>query len=414
MKKLLIVLVIGVGLGLLIAFGLGLTGLSVDSKQQSASKKEPLYWVAPMDPNYRRDKPGKSPMGMDLIPVYEEGDAAADESAITINPAVINNLGVRIAKVMHGPIMRQISTVGNVDYDETKITHIHLRIEGWIEQLTINTEGERVKQGQLLFKLYSPDLVNAQEEYVQALRSGNQRLINASKERLSALGLARSQIDALRKNRKVKQVIDFYAPQSGIVAKLNVREGMHIKPSTVIMEIVDLSTVWLNAEVFESQANWVEVGQQATAQLPHMPGKIWQGRIQYIYPHLDLKTRTLKVRLQFDNPNESLKPNMYAQVFIDADGDKQALRIPREALIRTAERSRVILALGDGQFRAHEVKTGLENNDWVEIISGLKEGDNIVTSAQFLIDSEASLKASLSRMEAPQSLHHHSHGGQHD
>ena len=363
-------------------------------------EKEVLYWVAPMDANYRRDKPGKSPMGMDLIPLYANENAGEDEdsSIVSISPTVVQNLGVRTATAELTRLWRGIDTVGYVDYDESKVSHIHLRTEGWIEELAVESEGDRFKKGELLFDVYSPKLVNAQEELVAALASGNKGLIRASKERLSALGISRNQIDQLQKNKKVKQRISIYAPQDGVVSDLPVREGMFVKPTMKVMTLGDLSSVWLLAEVFERQSAWVEVGQPAEVSLSYIPGKTWQGKVEYIYPSLDPKTRTLKVRLRFDNPGEKLKPNMYANVKIFGGAKQNTIVIPLEGLIRTGREQRVIVALGDGKFEARQVMAGIESGNYVEILKGVNEGEKIVTSGQFLIDSEASMRGSITRM----------------
>jgi membrane fusion protein, copper/silver efflux system len=373
------------------------------SKSNSKSNdKKPLYWVALMDPTYRRNEPGKSPMGMDLVPVYEDGeeDMAEGMPIVRIKPEVVNNLGVRSAKVERSSLWKRIGTVGYIDYDETRINHIHTRTEGWIEKLQVRAEGEQVKRGQLLFELYSPPLVNAQEEYLQALASGNRLLAAASREKLSALGISKSQIDRLEKDRKVTQNIRFYATQSGVLINLGVREGMYIKPETQILSLANLDTIWLLAEVFERQAEWVKTGQTAEAVLPSMPGIIWKGKVEYVYPDLDPITRTLRVRLRFDNSDEKLMPNMYAHVTLYAGENKDVISIPREALIRDADQDRVIKALGEGRFQAQAVVAGMESGDRIEIISGLNEADEIVISSQFLIDSESNLKASLQRMQA--------------
>ena len=362
-------------------------------------EKEILYWVAPMDPNYRREKSGKSPMGMDLIPYYAGEDTSG--STVTITPTVVQNLGVRTAKAELTRLWRGIDTVGYVGYDESKVSHIHLRTEGWIEKLAVKSEGERVKKGDFLFDVYSPKLVNAQEELVTALTMGNKGLVRATKERLSALGISTGQINRLEKNRKVKQRISIYAPQDGVVSELPVREGMFVKPSMKVMTLGDLSSVWLLAEVFERQSQWVEDGQSAEVSLSYIPGKTWQGKVEYIYPSLDPKTRTLKVRLRFDNPGERLKPNMYANVKIFGGAKENTIVIPIEGLIRTGRNERVIIALGEGKFEAREVKVGVESGNYVEIINGDNDGEKIVTSGQFLIDSEASMRASLTRMSEP-------------
>lgn len=365
-----------------------------------ADDQEVLYWVAPMDPNYQRDKPGKSPMGMDLIPVYANGDASG--STVTISPQVVQNLGVRTAKAEKSRLWRGIDTVGYVDYDESRVSHIHLRTEGWIENLAVRSEGERVRKGDRLFDLYSPELVNAQEEFVQAISSGNKGLVSASAERLVALGVSGDQISSLRKSRKVKQYISVHAPQDGVVTTLPVREGMFIKPAMKVLSLGDLSRIWLLAEVFERQAEWVRQGHPAEVKVTYLPGRKWEGMVEYIYPSLDPKTRTLKVRLSFDNPGEELKPNMYANVKIFGGPKEDTVVIPLEGLIRTGREERVILSLAEGKFEARKVVAGIESGDYVEILEGVNEGDNIVISGQFLIDSEASMRASLSRMSDQQ------------
>ena len=366
--------------------------------QSADDEAEILYWVAPMDANYRRDKPGKSPMGMELVPVY--ANASGDSGNVIIAAEVIQNLGVRTATVERSALQRVIDTVGYVEYDETKVSHIHLRTEGWIEQLVAHSEGERISKGEQLLALYSPELVNAQEEFVQALALGNNTLTRASRERLVALGIPADQVKQLEKTRKVRQNIAIYSPQDGVVSKLMVRLGMYVTPKTQVMSLADLSSVWLIAEVFESQADWVKVGQTAEVSLAFLPGRIWEGTVEYIYPSLDAKTRTLKARLRFDNPDEALKPNMYANVRIFGGVRDDTIVIPVEALIRTGRESRVVMALGEGRFASRTVTAGIESGDWVEIIAGLEPGEEVVTSGQFLIDSEASLKASMTRMQA--------------
>ena len=355
---------------------LSLLLLSQPQFSYAAEDREILYWVAPMDANYRRDKPGQSPMGMDLVPVYAD-EAGGDGSVVSISPEVVQNLGVRTAVVEQGRLWRAIDTVGYINYDESKVSHIHLRTKGWIENLVIKSEGEMVNKGQRLFDLYSPELVNVQEEYIQALASKNKRLISASRERLIALGISDGQIKTLRKTRKVKQNIAIYAPQDGVVSSLLAREGMYVMPSKRVMALADLSSVWLLADVFERQVDWVKTGQIAEVTMSYLPGKTWEGKVTYIYPDLDAKTRTLKVRLQFENTDGSLKPNMYANVKIYGGAKNEVLMIPLEALIRTGRENRVIIALGEGRFEARPVKIGIESGDWMEIQSGLKVGESV-------------------------------------
>lgn len=371
-----------------------------DMSEAVEEKKEPLYWVAPMDPNYRRDAPGKSPMGMDLIPVYEEESMGADESpgTVAISPDVVNNLGVRTAVAELQPIHTEIKTVGYVQYDEDKLVHIHPRLEGWIEKLYVKAAGDPVKRGQPLYTLYSPELVNAQEELVLALSRDNTRLIKAAEDRLKALQIASSTISQIKQSRQVQQALTFYAPQSGVVDNLNVREGFYVKPGVNLMSIGDLSTVWVEAEIFERQAEQVQTGHPVIMTLDYIPGREWLGKVDYIYPTLNDETRTVRVRLRFDNDDFALKPNMFAQVTIATGNNQQRLMIPSEALIRTGEQDRVVLALGEGKFKSIAVTAGYIGENSVEIISGLEPGEEVVSSAQFLLDSESSKTSDFKRM----------------
>lgn len=361
-------------------------------------EREILYWQAPMDPNYRRDKPGKSPMGMDLVPVYAD-DVQEDPGVVRIQPRVVANLGVRTGEVVAGPLPRRIETVGYVSFDEETVEQITTRAEGWIERLAVKAAGERVKRGQLLFELYSPTLVNAQQEYLAALASGNAVLLKASRDRLAALGVTPSQIDVLDKNRKVSRRVQVFAESDGFVATLGVREGVYVTPSTMVMSLSDLDTVWVMAEVFERQSAWVREGQTAEVRLDYLPDRHWGGEVDYVYPELDAKTRTLQVRLRFDNIDEVLRPNMFARVTILGQDTGSVTHIPREALIRGGAADRVVLALEDGRYRSVAVDAGIESGDRIEIRAGLVPGQRVVVSGQFLIDSESNIEAELRRIE---------------
>jgi len=373
---------------------------SKESALEHAKKHTNPTYVCPMHTDVISNDPDATcPIcGMDLVVVGNADAKTGETGVISISPRIINMLGVHTSKAKRRTLYRYIDSVGNVKYDENKISHIHLRTDGWVEHLAVKTLGERVKKGDLLFKIYSPKLVNAQEELLQSLELKNSSLAEASQDRLSALGMSESQIVTLRKSRKIVPLISYYAPQSGVISELNVREGMFVKPSKSIVSLVDMTTIWLVANIFESQADWVKVGDRATAKLPFMPGKIWDGTIDYIYPVLDPQTRSLEVRLRFDNPGELLKANMYADVKIFTAPKRKVLIIPRESLIRTGEGDRVIIALGHGKFKPVTVKVGIESNNNIEILSGLKEDDEVVVSSQFLIDSESNLRASLLRM----------------
>ncbi len=401
MKKMTVVVV-----AMLVAIALGvLIGRSMNSmpgaspEAAAGSDREVLYWVAPMNANYRRDEPGKSPMGMDLVPVYvDEVDGQA--GVVAIDATIVNNLGVRTAKAQRGELSQRIETVGYVAYDEDTVQHVHTRVDGWIEKLATKATGDAVEKGQLLFELYSPTLVNAQEEYLIALRSANKLLLKASKERLAALGVTGSEIARLDKERTVRQRVRVYAKADGVIAHLGVREGIYVTPATEIMSVAELDRVWVLAEVFERQAAWVKTGQSAMVELDYLPGEMWHGSVDYVYPELDPKTRTLKVRLRFDNTAESLRPNMFARVTIQGEGFGEVVHVPREALIRGGSVNRVVVALGEGRFRAQPVEVGIESGNRVAIQKGISVGDLVVVSGQFLIDSESNIEAALKRMDS--------------
>ncbi len=388
---------------LLLAIGFGLgrwwPGEADMAGASSGSERDILYWKAPMDPNYRRDKPGKSPMGMDLVPVYADEVNGEDPAVVAIDPTVVSNLGVRTETVAYGPLSRQINTVGYVGYDEDSWHEVNTRVEGWVEKLSIKASGEPVQRGQVLFELYAPTIVNAQEEYLAALKSRNPALHAASRERLAALGMTASEIRRLDKERTVKRRTRVYASTDGVVARLNVREGIFVTPATPVMSIANLDRVWVLAEVFERQAAWVEQGQRAEITLDYLPGQRMRGTVDYVYPELDPKTRTLKVRLRLDNPAMTLRPNMFARVRIQGTPTDAVVHVPQESLIRGGAVNRVVLAQADGKFRSQPVEVGIEAGSRVAIQSGLTAGDRVVTSGQFLIDSESNIESALARME---------------
>lgn len=375
------------------------------SGSRERHEREILYWKAPMDPSYRRDAPGKSPMGMDLVPVYadEAGAAEGDVPALRINPAVVNNIGVRTATAARENLSQRIETVGYVTADEEQESVVTVRSEGWVERLAVESVGARVERGDLLFQFYSPMLVSAQSEYLQARRLGRPALTEAATERLRSLGMSQGQIEALAASGETQRLISVHAPQNGVITEMNIREGAQLTPGQAAMRLADLSTVWVIADVFESAAGTVAEGQEATMTLAAFPGKDWSGEVDYVYPTADADARTLRVRLRFPNPDGRLKPNMYANVRLES-GDARAsdaVTIPQMALIRGADGDRVILALGEGRFRPAQVTAGVSAGDRVEILSGLAAGERVVISGQFLIDSEASLDAALMRLDTP-------------
>jgi len=396
-RTLLLASVVGAVCGAALVFFMFGAPTSVISGQPDEA--QPLYWVAPMDQNYRRDAPGKSPMGMDLVPVYaDQYEAKAGPGTVFISPHVVNNLGVRSVKVEKAPLDTEIVTVGYVQYDEEKLVHVHPRVAGWVDELYVKTSGETVRKGEPLYALYSPELVNAQEEYLIALSRSNQLLMDAALTRLRALQVSDAVVRELQKSRKVLQKTIFYSPQTGVVDNLNIREGFYVQPGTKILSIGVLDEVWVEAEVFERQSSLVRVGDAVLMSLNYVPGREWQGQVDYIYPTVDAETRTIRLRMRFNNADNLLKPNMYAQVRISTGSSEQVLLVPNEALIRTGHQERVVLDLGDGQFKSVEVRAGQRGPNEVEIIAGLRLDDRVVVSAQFLLDSESSKSSDFKRM----------------
>lgn len=379
---------------------------------ESVKQRKIKYWRAPMDPTYIRDKPGKSPMGMDLIPVYEDEADGTDKNIIKIDPVTVQNMGVRTAKVAMGPLVSNIRTVGRVAYDEERVQHIHTKVAGWVETLYVNTAGEEVRKGQKLLSIYSPELVATQEEYRQALRykretsvsnfsdvrSGADDLIEATKRRLQLMDINASQIEALEKSGEIQKDMILYSPVSGIVIDKKVLEGMKVDQGTELYTLANVSKVWVMGSVYEYELPFVRTGMQAEITLPYEPGVTYAGEIAFIYPYLSPESRTVQVRMIFNNPRFKLKPDMYTDVVIKSKISDSTLLVPSEAVIRTGTRNVVIVALGGGKFLPKDVVLGPEGQGVVQVQSGLSEGDTVVTSGQFLIDSESSLKEAINKM----------------
>ena len=373
---------------------------------------EPLYWKAPMNPSYVTDKPGKSPMGMDLVPVCpgEEGGGAG--SGIRIDPAVVQSMGVRTALVARRDLARKLRTVGRVAYDERLVAHVHTKIQGWVEKLYVEYEGQLVERGQPLLEIYSPELVSTQEELLLAARyrkstgqsafedvaEGGRALFEATRRRLELWDVSDRDIERLLETGVVRKTLVLYAPGSGVVTHMMVRGGMEVGPNDNLYTIADLSRVWLYADVYEYELPWVSVGQKGVVDLSYLPGATFEGEVTYVYPFLDPKTRTARVRLELPNPDLILKPNMFANVTIETEVRSEALVVPEEAVIRSGRRNLVIVALGEGHFEPRGIELGLDSGDgWLEVKTGLDTGERVVTSGQFLIDSESKLREAVQK-----------------
>jgi Cu(I)/Ag(I) efflux system membrane fusion protein len=388
-----------------------------DTAMEHAVKHLDPKYVCPMHPQIVKDEPGSCPIcGMDLVEKLMD-PMTGKHPEVALSGAVIQSMGVRTARVERGKLWKYIRTVGRVDYDETRIAHVHPRAAGWIEGLELRAEGEPVTEGQELAKLYAPDILSAQVDFLLALGPQPQGVaqVKADKARnlLRLLDVPDAIIRDIESTREVRNAIPVQAPIDGVVTQMMARDGMYVSPGTEMFTVVDLSKVWVLVDVFEHQIDWLKKGLSAEISVPAHPGRSWEGKVDYLYPELDPKTRTLRVRLVFENPNLLLRPNMFAEVVIYGGPKDNTLKIPREALIVTGERESVVRVLGNGRFQPVDVVTGMQRGDEVEILSGLTEGEEIVVSGQFLIDSESSLQASFMRMEAGGSAagEGHSHDG---
>ncbi len=367
------------------------------------------YWVAPMDPTYIRNEPGKSPMGMDLVPVYEEeGGEKEPTSSIRIDPVTRQNMGIRLDRVERRRLSKTIRTFGTITYDETGLYSVNTKFNGWIETLYVDFLGEQVEKGQPLFDIYSPDLLTAQQEYLIALQQangrrgaakGSNRLLDASRTRLAYWDLTNEQIAQLETAGEIQKYITIYSPASGVVIKKNALKGHYVKAGEHQYEIADLSTVWVDVEIYEYELPWVQQGMSAEMDLAYIPGQRYTGEVLFIYPFLDPKTRTARLRLSFPNPDNVLKPGMYANVYLKSVLPEPRLVVPQEAVIDSGVRKRVFVSRGQGKFEARDVTLGVEGGDYLfEVIDGLDEGEEIVVSGQFMLDSESRLKEAIAKM----------------
>ena len=385
------------------ASGNGAAATSGD-KIDPATGRRVLYWHDPMVPGPKFDKPGKSPfMDMQLVPVY--ADEAGDTGAIGISPRIQQNLGIRTAEVKEGSLAATVEAVGSVAWNERDVAVVQARSNGYVERLYVRAPLDRVRKGQPLAELYVPDWVAAQEDYLTARRmqgAGIDGLADAARQRMRLVGMTAQQIHLIETTGKIHPRVTVTAPVSGVVAELGAREGMTVMAGAPLYRINGLSTVWVNAEIPESNAAQVRPGSAVQARTPAWPGMTFQGKVAALLPEINAATRTLKARIELINPSGQLVPGMFATVNLMPAPRKSVLLVPSDAVIQTGRRSVVFIVVGDGKFAPVEVETGVEANGQTEIRKGLEAGQNVVVSGQFLVDSEASLKGAIARMgDAP-------------
>jgi multidrug efflux pump subunit AcrA (membrane-fusion protein) len=379
---------------------------------------EGTLYHCPMHPTYTSDRPGDCPIcNMSLVKVQDAAPAPAPEPhgghgpdtlqgagasppgyvPVTISPEQQQRIGVRLAAVSRGPALQSIRAVGKVEYDESRLHHVHTRVEGWIDRLYVSTTGEMVKRGDPLFSMYSPELVSAQEEFLLALGPPGEPptpLLATVRQKLKLLQVSDAQIRTIEIIRRAQTYVDIVAHASGVVVEKRALEGMKAMPGEDLYLLADLSRVWITASIYEYELPLVRVGQKATVTLPSYPGTTFRGRIVHIYPYLDESTRTNAVRFEFENLDLKLKPGMYADVELQVPLGK-AMTIPRDAVLDSGERQVVLVAAGEGRFEPREVTLGQRLGDSVVVLRGVKEGEEVVVGAHFLIDSESQLKAAL-------------------
>ncbi len=374
---------------------------SVQKGSKTKSKRKVLYWRAPMNPNEIYDHPGKSNMGMDLVPVY--ADEGGESGVVKISPVVQQNMNVKIVKVKQGELHPEVNTNGILQTNEKKEYTATTKVAGWIEKLYVNFTGQKVHKGDKLVKIYSPELVSAQEElltaldYDKAVKNGNGKstLLKNAIRKLKLLDVTDAEIENLKRTGKVKKYITLYAPFDGTVIHKGVNEGAKINRGTPILKIADLTSLWIIADIYEYEFAKIKLGLPVEVTFDYLPGKRFNGRISFIYPTLDTKTRTIKVRIDLPNKDGYLKPGMFANVNIKGESKGVYPLVPEQAILRSGKTNTVIIALGDGRFKPAQVELGDYANGYYQILSGLQAGTKIVESAQFLIDSESNLRASL-------------------
>ncbi len=395
--------------------------LSPSASRATPPARKILYWVDPMVAGYKSDKPGKSPfMDMDLVPVYEDGSsgetkehAAAGYVPVTVSTERQQAIGVRLGKAEVRDLTKTIRTVGRVTFDETLQAQIHAKFEGYVERLYVDYTGKPVRKGQPLLSIYSPELLATQEEYLIAFRAhqrlrtspnadvarGGLDLYDSARQRLLLWDISPGQIQELERTGKPRKALTLSSPVDGFVVSKNAIQGSRVMPADTLFEIAGLRRVWVQTDIYESDAPFVAVGQTARMSLSYFPGRTWKGKVAFISPVLDEKSRTIKVRLEFQNPDGILKPEMYADVTLERPLGR-VLAVPDGAVLSTGARSLVFVAKGEGRFEPREVVTGAKVDGSYEIREGIAKGEEVVTQANFLIDSESRLKAALAGLSS--------------
>ena len=382
----------------------------------SEDDREIVYWRAPMDPTFTSDRPGRSPMGMDLVPVYASGGESLPPGTVRIDPGFVQSIGVRTEPVARRNITQTIRTVGTLAHNDRQIAWVNTKYDGWIENVAVNYLGETVEAGQVLFDIYSPQLVTTQMEYLQAVDYAGRletseypaiaerarSLVASSRARLSYWDITDEQIATLERERTPRRTLSVQSPVTGVVVEKmdQTLDGMYVRAGMNLYKMADLTTIWVDVEIFENQLEAMRVGQRALVELPYLPGRPYTGFVRYLYPHFDERTRTMTVSIELENPGLTLRAGMYANVTFDVPVARNALAAPEEAVIRGGTRDLVVLERSTGTFQVAPVTLGRYGGGVWEVLDGVDEGDTIVVSAQFLIDSESNLTQAIHSLDS--------------
>jgi Cu(I)/Ag(I) efflux system membrane fusion protein len=379
---------------------------TADAKMAASSERKILYYKSTMMPGETSPKPAKDSMGMDMVPVYAAEAAAANFSAIVIDQATIQMMNIQTTEIARGPLRRTIRTVGTINYNETALADVTTKFKGWIEKLGVDATGQLVHRGEPLFEIYSPELYSAEVEYLTVLDStndpGSATLRESALDKLKFFDISDAQIAALAKAREPRKTLKILAPTDGFVIQKNIVQGQMVDAGMTLYRLADLGIVWVYAQLYEQDLPYVQLGQEATVRLSSLPDREFRGRVTYIYPNVDEKTRTARVRLEFENPGYFLKPGMFVSVQITSELEPSVLLVPDSAVLRSGEKNTVFVALPGGKFDPRTVVLGpAAEHGQYEVISGLQEGERVVTSGEFMLDSESQLREAIQKMREP-------------
>ena len=384
--------------------GMKLVSIRNTSAMQTGERKIKFY-KSTMNPGETSPTPAKDSMGIDMVPVYEESGAAGNPLAIAVDAATRQNMNLRTALVEAGPLRKIIRTVGTIDYNETALADVTTKFKGWIEKLDVDATGQLVHRGEPLFEIYSPELYSAEVEFLLALNAGSTNdpgaaaLRETAANKLRFFDVPEAQIVELEKSRTPRKTLPVAAPMSGFVIEKNAVQGQMVDAGMKLYRLADLGIVWVIAQIYEQDLPFVQLGQEAVVKVASLPDREFRGRVTFIYPNVDEKTRTAKVRLEFENPGYYLKPGMFVSAQIQAEIESSAVLVPDSAVLRSGSKNTVFVAEDDGLFSPRDVVLGVEGeNDFYQVISGLKAGERVVTSGQFLLDSESQLREAIEKM----------------